>query len=119
MWTGNASLCRAQRCWQCIMCRSRKKGSLPLGTRLHQSRAQWSMACCLQGPPYKPSLKVLAERFLKRPIQQGSHDSIDDAKAAMDLALLKISHGPSYGTSEPTCCSSHTSVAGEESTRGQ
>ena len=77
------------------------------------------MACCLQGPPYKPSLKVLAERFLKRPIQQGSHDSIDDAKAAMDLALLKISHGPSYGTSEPTCCSSHTSVAGEESTRGQ
>ena len=59
----------------------------------------------MQGPPYKPSLKVLAERFLKRPIQQGSHDSIDDAKAAMDLALLKISHGPSYGTSEPTCCS--------------
>ena len=73
-------------------------------------------ACCVQGPPYKPSLKVLAERFLKRPIQQGSHDSIDDAKAAMDLALLKTSHGPSYGTSEPICCSSHTCIAREQTT---
>lgn len=37
-------------------------------------------------------------RFLKRTIQSGSHDSIDDARAAMELAQLKIRNGPEYGT---------------------
>ena len=33
-------------------------------------------------------------RILHRTIQQGSHDSIDDARATMELALLKIKNGP-------------------------
>lgn len=32
-------------------------------------------------------------QFLKRAIQEGTHDSAQDAKAAMDLALLKIRKG--------------------------
>ncbi len=34
------------------------------------------------------------------PPQEGSHDSIIDARTALDLVLLKIKHGPSYGTPE-------------------
>jgi hypothetical protein len=32
-------------------------------------------------------------QFLKRNIQDGTHDSTQDAQAAMDLALLKIRKG--------------------------
>jgi hypothetical protein len=53
-----------------------------------------------RGPPYKSALKVLAERFLRRSIQQGEHDSTVDARTALDLAVLKINHGPSFGTPE-------------------
>ena len=44
----------------------------------------------MQGAPYRSSLRRLTEKFLKRQIQNGSHDSIDDARAAMELALLKF-----------------------------
>jgi len=52
-----------------------------------------------KGPPFKPSLRFLAERFLGRDIQQGpaGHCSAEDARAALDLALLKIRNGPSFG----------------------
>ncbi|EIE25425.1 hypothetical protein COCSUDRAFT_13461 [Coccomyxa subellipsoidea C-169] len=43
-----------------------------------------------KGPPYRSALRKLTEKFLKRQIQNGSHDSIDDARAAMELALLKF-----------------------------
>ena len=51
----------------------------------------------MQGPPWKPALRVLASKFLKRTIQVGSHDSKIDAQTTMDLAQLKIKHGPAYG----------------------
>lgn len=41
---------------------------------------------------------MLAERHLKRIIQQGEHDSVIDAQAAMDLVQLKIARGPAFGT---------------------
>lgn len=44
----------------------------------------------MQGPPYRSALRKLTEKYLKRQIQNGSHDSIDDARAAMELALLKF-----------------------------
>lgn len=31
-------------------------------------------------------------------LQAGEHDSAIDARTAMDLALLKIKHGPTFGT---------------------
>ncbi|KAA3485055.1 small RNA degrading nuclease 5 isoform X2 [Gossypium australe] len=42
-----------------------------------------------RGGSYKSALRVLAKRFLSREIQQSGsgHDSIEDARAAMDLAL--------------------------------
>lgn len=54
----------------------------------------------MQGPPFKPALRVLASKFLKRTIQVGSHDSEVDARTTMDLAQLKIKHGPAYGTKQ-------------------
>ncbi|KAK9835492.1 hypothetical protein WJX74_001422 [Apatococcus lobatus] len=53
-----------------------------------------------RGPPFKPALRVLASKFLKRTIQTGSHDSEIDARTTMDLAQLKIKHGPAYGTKQ-------------------
>ncbi|XP_022749263.1 small RNA degrading nuclease 5 isoform X2 [Durio zibethinus] len=52
-----------------------------------------------RGGSYKAALRVLAKRFLSREIQQSGtgHDSIEDARAAMDLALLKIRNGPDFG----------------------
>lgn len=44
----------------------------------------------LQGPPMRSKLSYLAERHLKRLIQQGSHDSVIDAQTSMDLVKLKI-----------------------------
>ena len=44
---------------------------------------------------HKTALRILAKRFLSREIQQSGngHDSIEDARATMELALLKIRHG--------------------------
>jgi DNA polymerase III epsilon subunit-like protein len=52
-----------------------------------------------KGPPARSALRVLASRFLRRTIQagQGGHDPVEDARAAMDLALLKVSRGPAFG----------------------
>ena len=36
-----------------------------------------------------------ARRILKRKIQQGAHDSVADARAAMELTLLRLKNGPS------------------------
>ncbi|XP_062022681.1 small RNA degrading nuclease 5 [Rosa rugosa] len=49
---------------------------------------------------YKSALRVLAKRYLSKEIQQSGngHDSTEDARAAMELALLKIRHGPDFGT---------------------
>lgn len=53
-----------------------------------------------RGGSYKTALRVLAKRFLSREIQQSGtgHDSIEDARSAMDLTLLKIRNGPDFGT---------------------
>lgn len=52
-----------------------------------------------RGPTRKPALRMLTGRYLKRRIQsdKGGHDSVEDARAAMDLTLLKISKGPGFG----------------------
>ncbi|MCL7039156.1 hypothetical protein MKW94_022172 [Papaver nudicaule] len=52
-----------------------------------------------RGGNYKSALRVLARRFLSRVIQDSGngHDSAEDARAAMELAFLKIRHGPDFG----------------------
>ncbi|KAK9076173.1 hypothetical protein SSX86_004506 [Deinandra increscens subsp. villosa] len=52
-----------------------------------------------RGGTYKIALRLLTRKFLSREIQDSDngHDSIEDAKAAMDLAFLKIKHGPDFG----------------------
>lgn len=47
-----------------------------------------------RGAPYKKKLKQLAKEFLDREIQGGSHDSIEDARAALDLFALRVARGP-------------------------
>ncbi|KAK4429579.1 Small RNA degrading nuclease 5 [Sesamum alatum] len=52
-----------------------------------------------RGRSYKPALRVLTRKFLSREIQDSGngHDSVEDARATMELALLKIRHGPAFG----------------------
>ncbi|XP_011307622.1 uncharacterized protein prage isoform X1 [Fopius arisanus] len=42
------------------------------------------------GYPYRSSLKTLAKRLLKREIQVSKHDSVEDAKSAVDLMLRRV-----------------------------
>lgn len=56
----------------------------------------------VRGPPAKPSLKWLAEKFLEQKIQAGEqtgegHSSIEDAKACLSLIKLKLHEGASFG----------------------
>ncbi|KYG42870.1 hypothetical protein M433DRAFT_146391 [Acidomyces richmondensis BFW] len=57
-----------------------------------------------RGPPLKSSLKWLAQKYLTREIQKGhgssGHDSIEDAKACLDLVKQKCEKGKAWGTSE-------------------
>ncbi|KAG6388611.1 hypothetical protein SASPL_150043 [Salvia splendens] len=52
-----------------------------------------------RGQSYKTALRVLTRKFLSIVIQDSGngHDSIEDARATMELALLKIKHGPGFG----------------------
>lgn len=53
-----------------------------------------------RGPPFKPSLKYLTQKYLGRVIQQGEggHDSEEDARACAGLLKMKLVHGE-FGTS--------------------
>ncbi|KIW23187.1 uncharacterized protein PV07_11407 [Cladophialophora immunda] len=54
-----------------------------------------------RGLPLRSSLKFLANRYLKREIQRGGmsgHDSVEDARAVLDLVKLKCDKGPTWGT---------------------
>lgn len=57
-----------------------------------------------RGPPLKSSLSFLAEKYLgkkmKRDRAEDGHDSIEDARAALELIKLKCWKGPSFGTRE-------------------
>ncbi|MCJ1313484.1 hypothetical protein MMC25_007162 [Agyrium rufum] len=57
-----------------------------------------------RGPPLKSSLKWLAKKYLNREIQKGhgasGHDSIEDARACLDLVRVKCEKGPAWGTAE-------------------
>ncbi|KIX98772.1 uncharacterized protein Z520_05233 [Fonsecaea multimorphosa CBS 102226] len=54
-----------------------------------------------RGLPLRSSLKFLAKRYLKREIQKGGmngHDSVEDARAVLDLVRLKCEKGALWGT---------------------
>ena len=57
-----------------------------------------------RGPPLKSSLKYLAQKYLSREIQKGhgtkGHDSVEDARACLDLVKLKCEKGPKWGLGE-------------------
>ena len=59
-----------------------------------------------RGPPMKSSLKWLAQKYLGREIQKGhgnqGHDSVEDARACLDLVKMKCERGPLWGTSDAT-----------------
>ncbi|KAI9850982.1 MAG: hypothetical protein M1824_002933 [Vezdaea acicularis] len=58
----------------------------------------------LRGFPYKHKLSYLATKYLNRSIQAAGgrvgHDSIEDARAALDLVKMKCEKGPVWGTLE-------------------
>lgn len=55
-----------------------------------------------RGPPLKSSLKWLSQKYLSREIQKGhgstGHDSIEDARACLDLVKQKCEKGKAWGT---------------------
>ncbi|EON61904.1 hypothetical protein W97_01122 [Coniosporium apollinis CBS 100218] len=57
-----------------------------------------------RGPPLKSSLKWIAQKYLSRDIQQHhgttGHDSVEDARACLDLLKSKCEKGPKWGTAE-------------------
>ncbi|CAN9339893.1 unnamed protein product [Alternaria alternata] len=55
-----------------------------------------------RGPPYKQSLKWLAQKYLKREVQKGSsgHDSVEDARTCLDLVKQKCEKGPRWGSGD-------------------
>ncbi|KAK9365462.1 hypothetical protein V1509DRAFT_633006 [Lipomyces kononenkoae] len=57
-----------------------------------------------RGLPSKPSLKWLAQKFLKKEIQQlnNGHDSAEDARTCIDLVKLKMEKGMEFGTFVPS-----------------
>lgn len=63
-----------------------------------------------RGPPLKSSLKWLANKYLQREIQKGhgstGHNSVEDARACLDLVKQKCEKGKAWGTSE----SNHESI---------
>ncbi|RMZ85099.1 hypothetical protein DV738_g70, partial [Chaetothyriales sp. CBS 135597] len=52
-----------------------------------------------RGLPLRSSLRFLTSKYLKREIQGGQqgHDSVEDARAALDLVILKCQKGPGFG----------------------
>ncbi|KAK6456791.1 uncharacterized protein RJT20DRAFT_34426 [Scheffersomyces xylosifermentans] len=55
-----------------------------------------------RGPPSKPSLKWLTQKYLNRQIQCGEntgdgHSSVEDSQACLDLVKLKIQEGRCFG----------------------
>ncbi|KAJ5874975.1 uncharacterized protein N7529_003405 [Penicillium soppii] len=55
-----------------------------------------------RGPPLKCSLKWLTQKYLGKQIQNGmeGHDSIEDARAVLELVKLKCEKGERWGTSD-------------------
>ncbi|KAF2253026.1 hypothetical protein BU26DRAFT_515406 [Trematosphaeria pertusa] len=55
-----------------------------------------------RGPPYKQSLKWLAQKYLQKEIQKGTngHNSVEDARTCLDLVKQKCERGPKWGSSE-------------------
>ncbi|OEL26486.1 Small RNA degrading nuclease 5 [Dichanthelium oligosanthes] len=53
-----------------------------------------------RGSRCKIALRVLTKKFLGREIQNtgSGHDSVEDARAALELAILKIKYGPDFGS---------------------
>ncbi|KAJ5781362.1 hypothetical protein N7457_006522 [Penicillium paradoxum] len=55
-----------------------------------------------RGPPLKSSLKWLTQKYQNKQIQNGmaGHDSIEDARAVLELVKLKCEKGERWGTSD-------------------
>lgn len=55
-----------------------------------------------RGPPLKCSLRWLTQKYLGKEIQKGTsgHDSIEDARAVLDLVKMKCEKGEQWGTSD-------------------
>ncbi|RHN77875.1 putative exoribonuclease II [Medicago truncatula] len=68
-----------------------------------------------RGSSHKSALRFLTKRFLSREIQQSGdgHDSVEDARATMELALLKIRNGPSFGAAPSFTRKKLLSILGE------
>ncbi|KAL1503525.1 hypothetical protein AB1Y20_012005 [Prymnesium parvum] len=67
--------------------------------RVIDTAVLFPLRCHVDRAPSKAALRVLTARHLGREIQQSDagHDATEDAKAAMELALLKLRCGHAFG----------------------
>lgn len=66
-----------------------------------------------RGPPLKSSLRWLTQKYLNREIQKNSegHDSVEDARAVLELVKQKCEKGAQWGTSDASNESIFTRLA--------
>ncbi|XP_057834287.2 small RNA degrading nuclease 5 isoform X2 [Cryptomeria japonica] len=69
-----------------------------------------------QGAHFKPALRIITKKFLSRDIQQSKsgHNSVEDARATMDLALMKIQKGPGFGKPSSVVCQNLVSLLSDQ-----
>jgi DNA polymerase III epsilon subunit-like protein len=65
-----------------------------------------------QGYPLRRKLKSIAEEYLGLTIQSSDkgHNSVEDAAAAMELAILKMENGPEFGLPKNSFIPTRTSI---------
>lgn len=72
------------------------------------------------GPPMKNALRFLVQRYFGFRIQEGAHDSTEDAWSSAQLVLLKLKNGPFFGVPRrksvlcsmaSACCSTQESAS--------
>lgn len=84
---------------------------------LHYSHPYIIDTACIyehpRGPPNKPGLKWLAQKYLNLEIQQGAHghDSVEDARTCLNLLKRKLERGLDFGTAAGSQQSIFTSLS--------
>ncbi|OMJ70674.1 hypothetical protein SteCoe_31284 [Stentor coeruleus] len=86
---------------EAILCGHSLENDLQALKLFHKRIADTALLFPHSNWPSKNSLKSLAQKFLKKTIQNGSHNSIEDAITALQLFQLKLKLGMSFGV--PQC----------------
>lgn len=80
-----------------VLCGHSIENDLKAMKLVHSRVADTSVMYPHPAEPFKFSLKQLTNKFLNKNIQNGAHNSVEDATAAMQLVQLKLQNGSNFG----------------------